>query len=77
MGCVLLLALLVCYSLALQSGGISLLWSDGAVITILLMWTILKIGFIISQWLQGSRAMIPLALLKPRRTWAYAIGAFS
>lgn len=69
----LLLASTVCLTLALQWGGQSEAWSDGAVIATLVLWVALAIIFFVLEWFQGERAMIPLKLLKPRTTWTHAL----
>jgi MFS family permease len=69
----LLLASLVCFTLALQWGGQTKPWNDGSVIATLVMWVVLTIAFFIVEWLQGAYAMVPLSLLKPRIAWANAL----
>lgn len=69
----LLLASLVCYILALQWGGQSKDWNDGTVIATLVLWIVFKILFVVVEYFQGVRAMVPLRLLKPRITWANAL----
>jgi len=41
-------------------------------IATLVMWFVLTITFIVTEWLQGPRAMVPLSLLKSRMTWTNA-----
>lgn len=69
----LLLASLVCMTLALQWGGQTKEWSDGSVIATLVLWLALTICFFIVEWLQGPRAIVPLKLLRPRMRWANAL----
>lgn len=69
----LLLASLVCMTLALQWGGQTKAWNDGSVIATLVVWITLTVSFVIVEWLQGSRAMMPLKLLSPRMRWANAL----
>ncbi|KAF8850830.1 MFS gliotoxin efflux transporter glia [Acephala macrosclerotiorum] len=69
----LLLASLVCLTLALQWGGQTKAWSEGPVIVTLVLWVSFTLIFVIVEWLQGLRAIIPLELLKPRITWANAL----
>lgn len=69
----LLLASLVCLTLALQWGGQTKAWSEGPVIATLVLWVSFTLIFVIVEWLQGLRAIIPLELLKPRITWANAL----
>jgi hypothetical protein len=69
-GFIILTASLVSFTLALEWGGLSKSWSDGTVITTLVVWLVLTIGFVVNEWLLGSRAMAPLYLLKSRMTWA-------
>lgn len=68
----LLLASLVCFTLALQWGGQTKAWSDKAVVATLVLWILLTIAFFTAEWLQGERAMAPLRLLKPRVIWSNA-----
>jgi len=72
----LVLAFLVFFTLALQWGGQSKAWNSGSVIATLIVWIILNIVFAIVESFQGSRAMIPLRLMKPRVTWANFLWSF-
>jgi len=69
----LLLASLICLTLALQWGGQTKTWNEGSVIATLVLAVAFTILFFIVEWLQGARAMIPLRLLKPRMTWTNAL----
>jgi MFS family permease len=69
----LLLASLVCLTLAMQWGGQAKSWNEGSVIATLALWVSLTIIFFTIEWLQGARAMVPLGLLKPRITWTNAL----
>lgn len=68
-----LLASLVCFTLALQWGGQSKAWSDRSVVATLVMWAVLTVAFFVVEWLQGIYAIVPLRLLKPRIVWANAL----
>ncbi|KAK3317570.1 MFS gliotoxin efflux transporter glia [Cercophora scortea] len=72
----LMLASVICLTLALQWGGQTKPWSDGSVIATLVVWIVLFLGFIGVEWLQGDRAMVPLKLLGPRMTWANVVYCF-
>lgn len=72
----LILASLACFTLALERGGESKAWSNGSVVAALVLWTCLFIAFIVVEWFQSTRAMVPLRLLKPRTTWANAMYNF-
>ncbi|TVY27454.1 Dehydrocurvularin exporter [Lachnellula hyalina] len=72
-GFTLLVTSLVCFTLALQWGGQSKAWSDGSVIATLVLWVVLTIAFVITEWCSGAYAMVPLSLLKPRMTWTNAL----
>lgn len=72
-GFVLLLASIVCFTLAMQWGGQTKSWDNGSVIAVLVVWLILTIAFIIVEWFLGEYAMIPLAHLKPRLFWTNAL----
>nr|AHV78251.1 ResE [Sarocladium zeae] len=67
------LAALVCLTLALQWGGLTKSWDDGSVIATLVLFVVLILVFVVVEWFQGPRAMVPLALLRPRTTWANAL----
>ncbi|KAK8139453.1 MFS transporter [Apiospora sp. TS-2023a] len=69
----LLVASLVCLTLALQWGGLAKPWNNGSVIAALAMWIVLTIAFVVTEYFQEARAMVPLRLLKPRMTWANAL----
>jgi MFS family permease len=72
-GFCLLLISLVCLTLALQWGGQTKAWNDGSVIATLVFWILLTIGFFVTEWMQGPRAMAPLSILKQRTTWSNVI----
>ena len=72
----LVLAALVCFTLALEWGGQSKAWNDGPVIVTLVLWICFGIMFVGLEWLQGSQAMVPPRLLKPRVVWANALYNF-
>ncbi|KAF2496441.1 MFS gliotoxin efflux transporter glia [Lophium mytilinum] len=69
----LLLASIICFTLALQWGGQTKAWNEGSVIATLVLWISFIIIFVIVEGLQGTRAMVPLRLLKPRVVWANAL----
>ncbi|KAL4960752.1 MDR family MFS transporter [Aspergillus stella-maris] len=75
-GFCLLLVSLICLTLALQWGGQTKAWSDGSVIATLVLWILLTIAFLVTEWLQGSRAMAPFSILKQRTTWSNALFCF-
>jgi MFS family permease len=72
----LLLASLICFTLALQWGGQTKAWNEGSIIATLVLFVSLSVIFIGVEWLQGARAMVPLRLLKPRMTWANALYSY-
>lgn len=71
-----LLVALVCFTLALQWGGLIKPWSDGSVIATLVLWIAFGVLFVIVEWRQEERAMMPLRLLKSRVTWGNALYNF-
>lgn len=75
-GFAILTASLICYTLALEWGGLTQSWSDGSVIATLVMWIVLTIGFFVNEWVLGSHAAIPLRLLKLHMTWTSCLYAF-
>ena len=72
----LVLASLVCFILALQWGGQTRAWDNGSVIATLVLWILFSIMFVVMEKLQGTRAMVPLNLVKPRATWANVLWSF-
>ncbi|KAI1074256.1 major facilitator superfamily domain-containing protein [Whalleya microplaca] len=72
----LLLGGFICLTLALQWGGQTKAWGEGSVIATLVLWAIMNTIFVIVEWLQGARAMVPLKLLIPRVTWANILYSF-
>nr|POF02489.1 dehydrocurvularin exporter [Quercus suber] len=75
-GSALLLASLVCFTLALQWGGLTRPWSDGSVIACLVMWIVLLIGYFVCQWVSGGYGGVPLFILKSRMTWSNCVYAW-
>jgi predicted MFS family arabinose efflux permease len=75
-GFVFLLASLVCVALALQQGGQTHAWNSGSTIALLVLWSVFTIVFFVIEVFQGARAIVPLAILKPRLTWSDALFAF-
>lgn len=72
-GFVLLLASVITFTQAMQWGGQTKSWSDGAVIATLVVWLVLTIALVVVEWFQGDHAMIPLRNLKPRLFWTNAV----
>ncbi|KAK2809845.1 dynein heavy chain [Emmonsiellopsis sp. PD_5] len=72
-GFCLLLVSLVSLTLALQWGGQTKAWNHGSVIATLVLWIVLTIGFFVTEWLQGPRAMAPFSILKRRMTWSNVV----
>ena len=68
-----LLSSVICFTLALQWGGLTKSWSDGSVVATLVMWIVLTIGFVGIEWLEGQYAMMPLNMLKSRMTWVQCL----
>ncbi|KAJ4389518.1 hypothetical protein N0V93_006988 [Gnomoniopsis smithogilvyi] len=75
-GLIILTASLVSYTLALERGGLTSPWSDGTVVATLVVWIVLTIAFLVNEWLLGTRAMMPIYLLKTRMTWASCLYAW-
>jgi hypothetical protein len=72
----LLFTSVICFTLALQWGGLEKLWSNGSVIATLTLWIALTIAFVIVEWFQGEYAIMPLKLLAGRITWSNLLYAF-
>ncbi|KAJ5931925.1 Major facilitator superfamily domain general substrate transporter [Penicillium verrucosum] len=69
-GLVVLLAGLICFFLALQWGGVTKPWSDGSVITCLVLWVVLTGAFLGIEWWQQDRALMVPRLLANRNIGA-------
>jgi hypothetical protein len=65
-GILLALGLLICFTLAMQWGGISKPWSSPDVIGTLVGFGIMTILFGVVQWRSGERASLVMRLLKQR-----------
>jgi MFS family permease len=72
----LLFTSVICFTLALQWGGLEKLWSNGSVIATLTLWIALTIAFVIVEWFQGEYAIMPLKMLAGRITWSNLLYAF-
>lgn len=66
LGTLTIIAAVVCYILALQWGGITKAWNSGDVIGMLVGCVVLVIFFVLLQWYNGERAIIPFRLIKER-----------
>ncbi|RYP20238.1 hypothetical protein DL765_002912 [Monosporascus sp. GIB2] len=69
-------ASLVCFTLALQWGGLTMPWNSGPVIATLVLWIVLTIVFVIIEIVSGDYAMVPRRLIKRRETWANSLYGF-
>ncbi|KAI0842127.1 efflux pump antibiotic resistance protein [Hypoxylon sp. FL0890] len=65
-GALLVMALVVCYILALQYGGLARPWNDSVVIGLLVGFGLISIVFGAWEVFLGDNAMVPLRLLKQR-----------
>lgn len=70
-GMVLVVGATVCFSLAMQWGGIAKEWKDPDVVGTLVGFGLLVIVFIVLEWYQGETAMLVERVIK-RRTVAVA-----
>ncbi|KAK0625513.1 MFS gliotoxin efflux transporter glia [Bombardia bombarda] len=75
-GIIVMLASLICLTLALQWGGTSRSWSNGSVVACLVVWVLLTIGFVGIQIYQGDRAMIPPRIFSQRTVWVSCVYVF-
>ncbi|GKT47428.1 efflux pump aflT [Colletotrichum spaethianum] len=66
LGTILLLSSLVCLMLALQWGGGQYPWSDGRVITVLVVFAITMLPWMVLQYFQGDNATVPLSVVNRR-----------
>ncbi|OIW29104.1 putative MFS transporter [Coniochaeta ligniaria NRRL 30616] len=51
-------------------------WNAGSTIALLVLWPVFSIIFIVIEWAQGPRAIVPLKIFRHRLTWANALFAF-
>ncbi|KAI0144375.1 major facilitator superfamily domain-containing protein [Xylariaceae sp. FL1272] len=56
--------------LALQWGGTTYPWSDGRIIALLVLFSVLLITWILLQYFQGDRATVPGRIIRPRSIWS-------
>jgi MFS family permease len=56
----------VCLLLALQWGGINYPWSDGRIIALLVVFGVLGVAFIVIEFWQGEKAMLPSRIFTQR-----------
>ncbi|KAH7028041.1 major facilitator superfamily domain-containing protein [Microdochium trichocladiopsis] len=60
----------ICLLLALQWGGTTYAWSDGRIIALLVLFSVLLITWILLQYFQGERATVPGRIIRPRSVWS-------
>lgn len=66
MGTILFISAIICLLIALQWGGSQYPWSDGRQIALLTVFGILIIAWVISQWMGGETATVPLRIFGER-----------
>lgn len=71
-GTALFLPAIVCLLLALQWGGSKYAWSNGRIIALLVIFTVLAIGFGAIQIWKQEDATVPPRVLKNRNVWGSA-----
>lgn len=74
-GLTLIVGAVVCFTLAMQWGGISKAWNSSPVVGTLVGFVVMSILFVVIQWKSGERAMVVGRIFK-RRTIAVG-SAFS
>jgi hypothetical protein len=77
LGTFFLLPCLICLLLALQWGGSSLAWSNGKIIALLVVFSVLLIAFIIVQITTQKTAQIPARIIKNRSILAGGFFVFT
>lgn len=65
-GTILFVASIICFLIALQWGGSQYQWSDGRMIALLTVFSVLLIAWVVVQWRGGDHATIPLRILRQR-----------
>lgn len=76
LGTLFLIPAVICILLALQWGGIEYPWSNGRIIALLVLGTLLLIGFILVQIWQKEDATVPPRIFESRTVWASSLYAF-
>jgi len=66
----------VCFVLAMQWGGVEKRWSNSNVIGCLVGFVILFLAFLVDQWWQGERALIPWVVFSNRTIYIGTIFSF-
>lgn len=75
-GNIIFLPCIVCILLALQWGGTTYPWSDGRIIALLVMFSLLLIAFIGIQFWMGEDATVPVRIARQRSVGSAAIFTF-
>lgn len=65
-GAGLVMGLVICYILALHYGGIVHAWNSSRVVGLLVGFVVLSIAFVVWEWCQEDRAMVPFRLARQR-----------
>lgn len=65
-GAALVMGLVICYILALHYGGIIHAWNSSRVVGLLVGFIVLSIAFVVWEWCQEDRAMVPFRLAGQR-----------
>ncbi|KAJ0122150.1 mfs transporter [Diaporthe amygdali] len=75
-GNIIFLPCIVCILLALQWGGTTYPWSDGRIIALLVLFSVLLIAFVGVQFWMGEDATVPVRIARQRSVGAAAIYTF-
>jgi hypothetical protein len=65
-GTITFVASIICLLIALQWGGSQYQWSDGRMIALLTVFSVLLIAWVAVQWRGGDQATVPLRILRQR-----------
>ena len=75
-GAALVMAAVVCYILGVQYGGVEYPWNSSKVIGLLVGAGLITIAWVVLEYFQGERSMIPRRLFRRRTVWVMCLYAF-
>ncbi|PSR85775.1 major facilitator superfamily-domain-containing protein [Coniella lustricola] len=76
LGIALIMGAVICYILALQYGGQTHPWNSSVVVGLLVGFVLIAVTFVVWEWYQGARAMMPSRLARHRVYLVSSLFAF-
>jgi MFS family permease len=67
---------IICILLATQWGGAKYQWANGRIIALFVVGFALFLAFVVVEYRQGDRAIVPPSLIKRRTVWACSVFSF-